>query len=404
MSAPPSYSDQELEALLSGLESDLVERKESFRGSAPESVREAVCAFANDLPDYQRPGVVFIGARDDGSPAGIPVTDDLLLQLADIKTDGNIVPPPTLVVTRRVLKGAEMAVLTVMPSDSPPVRYRGRVWVRIGPRRGIATAQDERVLNEKRRSKDVPYDARPVPTAALSELSRVRFDAYLQAAIAPDVLAANERTYEQQLASAKMVASSERPTPTVLGLLVLAHRPRDFLPGAYIQFLRVSGLELGEPVQDELVVQGPVANVLERIDDKLVAHNRVQVDFTSGPVEKRTHQYPHVALQQLVRNAVMHRSYEGTHAPVRVYWFDDRIEITNPGGPFGAVTARNFGEPGVTDYRNPNLAEALRVLGFVQHFGAGIPTARRALATNGNPPLEFQVDQAFVRATVRQVA
>ena len=61
-------------------------------------VREAVCAFANDLPAHGRPGVAFIGARDDGSSAGLSITDELLLQLADIKTDGNIVPPPTLTV------------------------------------------------------------------------------------------------------------------------------------------------------------------------------------------------------------------------------------------------------------------------------------------------------------------
>ena len=53
----------------------------------------------------------------------------------------------------------------------------------------------------------------------------------------------------------------------------------------------------------------------------------------------------------------MHRTYEATNAPVRVNWFDDRIEIISPGGPFGSVSDANFGEPGVTDYRNPNLAE-----------------------------------------------
>jgi ATP-dependent DNA helicase RecG len=55
------------------------------------------------------------------------------------------------------------------------------------------------------------------------------------------------------------------------------------------------------------------------------------------------------------------------------------------------VTAETFGDPGVVDYRNPNLAEALRVLGFVQRFGFGIPTARRELEKNGNPALSFQV-------------
>ena len=64
-----AYSDQDLERMLRDLESDMAERKESFKGDAPTKVREAVCAFANDLPDPRKPGVIFIGARDDGSPA-----------------------------------------------------------------------------------------------------------------------------------------------------------------------------------------------------------------------------------------------------------------------------------------------------------------------------------------------
>ena len=121
------YSDAELAAMMADLESDLVERKESLRGDAPVKIRQAVCAFANDLPDHGRPGVVFVGAHDAGWPTGIDVTDDLLLQLADIKSDGNIVPPPTMTVEARVLAGARVAVLTAWPSDSPPVRYKGRI-------------------------------------------------------------------------------------------------------------------------------------------------------------------------------------------------------------------------------------------------------------------------------------
>ncbi len=80
--------------------------------------------FANDLPGRGEPGVDFIGARDDGSPSCLSITDELLRQLADIKTDGNIVPPPTITVTKHTLRGQEMAVVTVWPADSPPVRYK----------------------------------------------------------------------------------------------------------------------------------------------------------------------------------------------------------------------------------------------------------------------------------------
>jgi ATP-dependent DNA helicase RecG len=333
---------------------------------------------------------------------GLPITDQLLLNLASIKTEGTILPPPTLIVTKRILLGSEVAVISVEPADSPPVRYKGRIHVRFGPRKGIATAQDERILNEKRRYGDLPFDAQPVPTATLNDLNRRAFeDEYLRSAFAPDIIAANERTYEQRLAATKMIASIDEPTPTVIGLLVLGIRPRDFLPGAYIQFLRIAGNNLGDPVSDERVIDGTISDILRRIDDKLAAHNSVAIDFTTDVIEKRRQPYPMVAIQQLVRNCVMHRTYEGTNAPIHVYWYNDRIEITNPGGPYGAVTVETFGLPGVVDYRNPNLAEALRVLGFVQRFGFGIPTARQELKTNGNPDLEFEVRPNMIVARIK---
>ena len=97
----------------------------------------------------------------------------------------------------------------------------------------------------------------------------------------------------------------------------------------------------------------------------------------------------------------MHRTYEGTNTPVRVLWLEDRIEIINPGGPYGSVIAEDFGLPGVVDYRNPFLAEAMRVLGLVQRFGLGIQAAKRALLENGNPELEFQLKSNWVHCIVR---
>ena len=102
--AETTFSDAELESMLADLESDHTERKESLKG------------------------------------------------------DGNIVPPPTLSIAKRRLSGADMAIVVVEPADSPPVRFKGRIHIRIGPRRGIATAQDEGILSEKRRHRDNPFD------------------------------------------------------------------------------------------------------------------------------------------------------------------------------------------------------------------------------------------------------
>lgn len=394
-------TDDELLALLDNLESDRVERKRAWAGEAPNKVRQAVCAFANDLPNHGQPGVVIVGAENDGSPANIVVDDQLLLTLADIKTDGNILPPPTMTVEQRTLKGASIAVLTVWPADAPPVRYDSRIWIRIGPRRGLASAQDERVLNEKRRFRDLHFEAHPIAGSTLGDLSRPIFEQeYLPNAFAADVVAANERSYEQRLASCGMVATADEPIPTVLGLLVLGITPRTWLPGSYIQFLRIQGTTLADPIGDEAEIDGTISAMLRRLDEKLSAHLTTSVDFTSQDREVRSSPYPLVALQQLARNAVLHRNYEGTNAPVKLYWFDDRIEIINTGGPYGSVTAQNFGKPGFSDYRNPQLAAAFKVLGYAQRFGAGITLAQAALEKNGNPPARFEIEQNFVAAFI----
>ena len=398
-------SDEELEALLSDIESDRAERKESVKGDAPEKLRQAICAFANDLPGHQRTGVAFVGVKDGGSSSGLPITDELLLTLADMRSDGNIQPMPTMSVEKRTLHGHDVAVITVLPSDAPPVRYKGRTWVRVGPRRGIASAQDERILNERRRHRDLPFDLQPVSFATLADLNRSVFEnEYLPGAVSADVLEANHRSYKERLSACRMIEGVDSAIPTVLGSLAIGNRPRDLIPSAYLQFLRIDGTGLDDPIIDEAAIDGRLGEVLGRIDDKLKAHISARVNIDADDIEKRQADYPLAALQQLVRNAVMHRSYEATNAPIRLTWFNDRIEIVNPGGPYGMVTTANFGMPGMTDYRNPHLAEAMKVLGYVQRFGVGIATARRLLAANGNPAPEFSPSATHVLVIVRRAA
>jgi len=398
-----NLTDEQVLALLGDIESDRVERKESFKGNAPDKVRQAICAFANNLANHNAPGVVIIGADDQGTLVGLDVDDELLRTLADIRSDGNILPFPSMSVEKRRLHGKEIALITVMPADAPPVKYKGRIEIRTGSRRGIATAQDERILNEKRRHRDLPFDLQPVSFAELNDLSRIAFEyEYLPGAFSVDVLEANQRSYEERLSACRMIESVESPIPTVLGAMVLGQRPRELIPCHYVQFLRLDGEQLDAPIMDEAAIDGRVGEILIRLDDKLKAHNSTRLDLTTGDVERRISDYPLPALQQLMRNAIMHRTYESTNAPVRIHWFNDRIEILSPGGAYGLVNQDNFGKPGMTDYRNPHLAEAMKVLGYVQRFGVGIATARRLLAENGNPPPEFEVTDTHVLVTVRR--
>ena len=56
----------------------------------------------------------------------------------------------------------------------------------------------------------------------------------------------------------------------------------------------------------------------------------------------------------------------------------------------------------MTDYRNPNIGDVLKTFGLIQAFGRGIPTARREMKRNGNPDLEFEVNQNAVRCVLRE--
>ncbi|BBO19225.1 transcriptional regulator [Candidatus Brocadia pituitae] len=352
-------TNSELEALFKDMESDRVERKPSV--SDPNSIRQAICAFANDLPGHGKPGVIFIGVNDDGSCKGLQITDRLLRNLADMRDDGNIQPIPSLEVAKKVLCGCELAVVIVQPSIAPPVRLRGRTWIRVGPRRAIATPEEELRLAERRRARDIPFDIRTLSSATIHDLDLDLFRReYLPLAVAPEILEQNKRSIEDQLLVLRFLDNNGQPT--VLSMMVLGQDPQRHIPCDYIQFLRIDGNILTDPIRDQKEINGTLVYLLRRLDEILEAHNSVASSLTTGTLEVKRPEYPMPALQQLTRNAVLHRTYEGTNAPVRIYWFSDRIEIHSPGGPFGQVSRENFGQPGVTDYRNPHLAEAMKVL------------------------------------------
>lgn len=389
-------ADDELSALLADLESDRVERKESVLRT--DRIGEAICAFANDLPRHETPGVVFVGVKDDGLCAGLDITDLLLRRLSEIRE--TVLPFPTMHVLKRRLNGCDVAVVTVEPSDVTPHRFQQRVWIRVGPRRAVATPEEERRLTEKGRARNPSFDLWQVRSSTIDDLDLDLFSRmYLPASVAPEVLDQNQRSIEQQLASLRLIRGG---IPTVAGILTVGKDPRSFLPGAYVQFLRLDGANLTDPIRDAATIAGPLPELIRAVEERIEAHIETAREFVSTPIDVQKPDYPIAALQQVARNAILHRTYEGTNSPVRISWFSDRIEIQNPGGPYGQVNRSNFGQPAATDYRNPALAEAMQNLGYVQKFGVGIAIARRELEKNGNPPLEFVLEETHTLAILRR--
>ena len=383
--------------LFRDLESDRVERKSS--AADLDKIRQAICAFGNDLPNHRKPGVIFIGQKDDGTCANVVIDDDLLLRLAQIRDDGKILPFPSMNVTREILEGCGIAAIIVQPSGNTPVRFDNRIWIRVGPRRAMATAEEERRLVEKRRWGNLPFDAHGVPLATLDDLNLGRFEVELvPALVSPEALAENSRSTEQKLRSLRFI--DQNGVPTVAALLIFGKEPRRWFPGAYVEARRLDGVRLTDETIDQREIGGSLVDQMLRLDEWLELNiaNPVKI---GGRRRETTPDYPVAALRQLARNAIMHRTYEGSNAPVRVTWYADRIEILSPGGPFGQVNEQNFGQPEVTDYRNPTLAGIFKALAFVEKFGVGIQIARNELEKNGNPPPVFTVSSTHVHVVIK---
>lgn len=389
-------NEEQLKALMADVESDTAERTESTNNT--DKFGQAICAFANDLPNHRRPGYLLVGVKDDGALAGIKVTDDLLKNLAGIRSDGNILPQPMMSVAKFSLAGGDVAVVEVQPSDLPPVRYKGRVHIRVGPRKAIANEQEERALSERRVALAKSFDAQPCSESKIEDLALGQFDAYRREAVDAETIAANHRPLEQQLASLRLY-DPDRHCATHAGLLLVGKNPRFFLPGAYVQYLELPGTSLNEVPIDQAEVAGDLQSVLKELLGRLRLAVKTTMVQVNPLQEKLVPNYPEGAVRELLMNAVMHRNYN-SNSPIRFYVFADHIEIQNPGGLYGEATLANF--PTRNSYRNPVIAEALKSLGFVNRFGYGVQRAQALLLDNGNRPAEFEFDEHSVLVKVHK--
>lgn len=251
-------------AFLRQLESDRVERTVSLTDT--DKFAKAICAFANDMPHHRFPGYLFVGVRDDGQPSGADITDQLLQNLAGIRSDGNIQPLPAMNVERLEMPEGAVAVVEVLPSDLPPVRYKGQVWIRVGPRRAIASESEERVLTERRVASARTWDARQCPEASLDDLALELFlVGYRQYAVAQETIEENRRSISEQLGALRFYDLS-RDRPTHAAILLFAKDPLSFVPGAYVQYVRYEGLTLAdEPSRDRRFV-GDLLSVFRGLD------------------------------------------------------------------------------------------------------------------------------------------
>ena len=385
----------ELLSLLNSTETYRVEKTISTTNM--DKFCEAICAFANDMPNSKKQGYLLIGVHDDGTRNGLKVTDELLQKISAIRTDGNILPLPVMSVDTIAFEDGEVLVVEVTPSVLPPVRYRGRTFIRISARKDLATREEEDLLVERRAAHFPTFDANPCMEATLDDLDLEQVRSYLVKAIDEEVLAEDHRNLKHQMAALRLY-DLYTDRPTYAAIILFGKNPKYFLFGNYIQFVRFAGKDNASDILNQYEFKGSLASLLPKlntfIETALVQSRPVPV---SALQEEIKYNFPLWALRELVMNAVMHRDYRA-NTPTKLYQYCDHIEIINAGGLYGHARPENF--PNVNDYRNPIVAEGMKVLGYVNMFNRGVNRVQTLLEENENGKAEFIIDRITVFGVV----
>ena len=378
---------EEVLELLQSTETYRIERTSSTGDM--DKFQEAICAFSNDLPNSRKKGYLILGAYDNGTLSGLRVDDALMKRIAGIRSDGNILPLPIMSVERVELEGGDLLVVEVSPALVPPVRYRGRTFIRIGPRRDIATESEERVLLEKRTSYMATFDATPCFGSSLKDIDTqfIKYE-YLPQVIDADILKTDKRSLQEQLAAIHLY-DIVHDCPTNAAIVLFGINASFFLHGCYVQYVHFAGEDTGSEILNERQMRGSLCSILPKLEsfvkDAIVTSRPMPVSMLR---EQIVFNYPELALRELLMNACMHRDYQ-SNMPIRIYQFSNRIEILNAGGLYGEARPENF--PMVNDYRNPIIAEAMRGMKYVNMFNRGIQRVKNMLRENGNPDPIFNV-------------
>lgn len=373
-----------------------VEWKQSIRD---RDVFEACCALANDIGQSGTPGYLLLGVNKRGCPVGLhlPGTklDDELQRIDSWLRSTVLLPTPSFAihVAQAETDDKVIVVVEVQPYPVPPVvEYDGRAWVRPATSTVKATMADLSRLKERRPVSSRPFDARPVLDAGIDDLDIDPLVPLHTAERLEDGDPASFPAFEEWLSVRRSLGEIVRGTfvPTAAALLAYGKSPQSHFPGAFVDVVRY----LGEGVDAEpawrKIVTGQVGSQISTLLRFL--EGEIRSSLPGGDVVGNGFipDYPIQAIDELVRNLVQHRLYEGTNAPSRVEIFDGRIELSNPGGPFGRASEDEFGAH--SDYRNPALTAILVDQGYVRQLGRGVRRARSALEKNGNPPLGVEID------------
>lgn len=191
--------------------------------------------------------------------------------------------------------------------------------------------------------------------------------------------------------------------PTLSAVLCFSKYPQAQFPQLCVTAVLVPGTHIGDTSEDgqrfmdNKRIEGTIRQMVEGAVNFVAMNMRAGVRIQNGKRSDVT-QYPLTAVREAILNALVHRDYSpySEGIPVRVEMYQDRLEIVNAGGLYGAIDIDELGRIHA-DTRNKTLISVLETLKVVENRYSGIPTIRKQLAENGLPEPVFQDKRGLFR-------
>lgn len=403
------------EELLNGeiIESSRIELKENLN---PDSVVHTICAFANDF-DNIGGGYLFIGIKEENGMPVRPVTGLKKETLDSIQKDliryCRFIEPlfiPEIQVVQ--MDGRFVLLIRVTGGHGRPYKacaavpkgkkessnqnkesHEKKYYIRKGSCTVVASAQEEAELFYI--SSSIPFDDRPNLTAHLDDLSLERMIEHLRISGSSISELGQERTLKELAEDFQIIEGPpEDIRPKNVGILMFGKAPQKFFRYARIELVWIpnpDGMDM-----EEQIFQGPIQvqlkDALDSIRNRYLREKIIK--NKDGSPSTRIWNYPYQAVQEILANAVYHKSYQISE-PVTVRITEEEIEITSHPGFDCSISDADIqgGRIRSRIYRNRRIGDFLKELHMIEGRNTGFPNAQKALIQNGSPELKIEMDE-----------
>ena len=385
------------------VESTRVEYKSDWN---PEEILHTICAFANDI-DNMGGGYIVVGVEEkDGSPVfpikGIEKNriDSIEKKLRELCH--YIEPFYQPVAEPFVYEDKYVIVIWVSGGFARPYkasvsfserRSEKKYYIRKASCTVVATPEEEKQLYYV--SSDIPFDDRPNLSAEVEDLDLGLIREHLKV-VGSDLYAYSLKQDLNRLSEDMQLVSgpSEYKKPKNVGLLMFSEHPEK-----YFRYARIEVVDIPDPTgtnMTEKTFTGPIQRQLTEalMYIKNYALKEVVIKRKDKAEADRIMNYPYSAIEEILSNAVYHRSYQ-INEPITVRITPSTIEITSFPGFDGSITDEKIKSLDIRSmvYRNRRIGDFLKELKLTEGRNTGFPTVFSALRENGSEMPTFEMDQ-----------